>query len=234
MKTSYLVASLILATTACSDGGGKKNVNPPVDAPMQNNVDAAPPPCSAPATFTTVMNYVASYAEDTQDQVTGNQEAWRAIGEMDAEVARDLLWIELFEGPAPEYTTANFPATPFTIQLTGAELSYFTCSTCISMTTDVDTMAQEFTYLDDYMATAGSVTITALTPTEITGTLDNVSFKHVQFDFDNGTQTDAASGCTSTIASLAFTAAPEPPMAATGGTKIGIRLPGKLLGKRAR
>jgi hypothetical protein len=88
----------------------------PPDAPV---IVDGPPPCSAPASFTSVMNLELFYNPDSQNMVTGNQEVWRTIGTMDVELTQDWLWIELFEGPPPDYTTENFPAAPFTIDLTG-------------------------------------------------------------------------------------------------------------------
>ena len=227
MKTSSLfVASFALITAAC--GGGKKD--PPVmviDAPKQ--VDAGVT-CTGPSAFTAPTNYLAkAYSPDTQDMVTGSQEGWRVIAPVNGDALPDLVWIELFEGPPPGYTTANFPATPFTIQLTGAETNYFTCSACISLTTDQDDA--NMAYADDYMATGGSITITTLSSTMIAGTLDNVQFKQVDFDFDMDTQVDAEGGCTAAqTGSLAFTTPvmqPPPPFNPTtsnGRRRFGIRL----------
>jgi hypothetical protein len=235
MKTSYLVASLVFAA-ACSDGGGKKMITPPVDAPM-STVDA-PPACSAPATLTAATDLALFYNPDSQMMVTGNQEVWRTIGDLNTDAMPDWIWIELFEGPPPDYTTANFPATPFTVQLTGAETDYLKCSTCVSLTTDVNTAnTMELEYLDDYMATAGSVTITTLTPTiagtpatpaMITGTLDNVNFAHVDISM-TGTVPNA-SGCTTSLTSLPFTAMAMP-MAVNGQTGYRFAI-GKNTGKR--
>jgi hypothetical protein len=74
------------------------------------------------------------------------------------------------------------------------------------MDTDGDGEPDDSTYVDDYMAGAGSMNITALSSTQITGTLTNVTFVHVDWDFDAGTQADNASGCRSTAASIPFTA----------------------------
>src|SRR5690349_13264338 len=124
MKALPILAPFFLVT-ACSDGGGKKPTIIP-DAPMQMIDAPMQAACTAPATLgTTSANPTFAYAADTQDgtngspNTPGNQEAWRSISELDADAKKDLLWIELFEGPAPGYTTADFPAAPFTIALTG-------------------------------------------------------------------------------------------------------------------
>jgi hypothetical protein len=215
--SSCLVASLLALTTACGGGGGKKN--PPIvdSAPM---VDT-PPPCSAPASFTAAMELELFYNPDSQNMVTGNQELWRTIGTLDAEAAQDWIWIELFEGPAPDYTTENYPATPFTIALTGNELDYLKCSTCVTLTTDVNTAnTTELEYLHDYMATTGSVEITTLTPTMIAGTLTNINFAHVDISMA-GTMTNV-SGCTTTLATLPFTAMVTPMANGKMGAKLGL------------
>lgn len=211
MKTSsYLLAALVLAT-ACSDGG-KKMIKPPVDAPI---IVDGPPPCSAPMSFTAASDLALFYNPDSQTMVTGNQEVFRTIGDINADPSPDWLWIELFEGPAPDYTTENFPATPFTINLTGNELDYLKCSTCITLTTDVNLAnMNELEYLDDYMASSGSVTITTLTPPDMTttpptpgmiaGTLTDINF--VDVDISMAGTVPTSSGCTSTLSTLSFSA----------------------------
>jgi hypothetical protein len=205
MKILRLAASTLLCFfAACSGCGDDKNGN--VDASIDvATLDASA--CTAPSSFTTVTNIALTYTADRDAVTAGNQEVWKAIGDMDATAKRDWLWIELFEGAAPEYTTLDFPGTPFTVNLLGGETDYLKCSTCISITTNVDVataMPNAIEYDDDYQASAGTVTISTLTPTQITGTLNNITLRHV----DN-TATGSvpnASGCTSTLASLAFTA----------------------------
>lgn len=204
MKTPRLAAALLLCFFAgCGGCGDDKNGN--VDGAVDTMTDAKA--CTAPASFSTATNIALTYTADRDAVTAGNQEVWKAIGDMDAQPKRDWLWIELFEGAAPEYTTLDFPPTPFTINLTGGETDYLKCSTCISITTNVDVataMPNDIDYVDDYQASAGMVTITALTPTQITGTLTNITFRHV----DNlaAGSVPNPSGCTSTLASLAFTA----------------------------
>lgn len=223
MKASLIASLLVVA--ACGDGNkGPPDAAPRPDAPP----DAAA--CTAPSSFTAVSNLALSYKQDRDDITAGDQEEWKAIGEIDAAALRDLLWIELFEGPSPQYTTLDFPATPFTIQLTGAELDYLTCSTCITITTDVDVSMLDpgsVDYVDAYMARSGSVTITTLTSTEISGTLADIELAHV--DISNTGTAVNPSGCTTTLASLAFTATVQP----TAAGRAGFRIPVGKTGKRA-
>lgn len=236
MKTPSFVAPFFLLA-ACGGGGSKPKVI--VDAPTQQIDAPTQPACSAEATLTTAMNFSYDYTDDrspdagpdgipgnADDGTPGQQEYWASIGDLNADPLVDWLWIELYEGPPPNFTIANFPATPFTIQLVGGELDYTLCSMCITLTTDVDLdmsmQQQSLVYKDDYMAVAGSVEITELTATKITGTLQNVIFNHVDISMD-GTVPNP-SGCKSDgPASLPFTAMP---MAFENGkTKYGIKLP---------
>jgi hypothetical protein len=227
MKIAPFVA--VSALAACGGGGKSNDMVTVIDAPMQQVDAPAQAACTAPASFSAASNFLVQYNADTQMMADGNQEAWQTIGRLDMDALTDLLWIELYEGPAPDYTMADFPATPFTIQLTGNELSYATCSTCVTLTTDTDlaNSQQSLVYADDYMATAGSVTITTLTNTMIAGTLDNVSFQHVDFSMTG--QTPNASGCTTTAASIPFTAMVQmmPPQPnASGRIGYGARIQG--------
>jgi hypothetical protein len=217
MKTSMLSASLVLVAAAC--GGGKKD--PPlmvIDGPPQQ-MDAPAVTCTAPASVAALMNPFYDYTADNDTMTTGNQETYFWGGDLNTDTLVDWLNIGLYEGPPPGFTTANFPATPFTIQLTGAELSYSTCSACITLQTDVDLPAstEELIYADDYMATGGSITITTLTATNIAGSLSNVTFVHTDFAQD-GTQTPNASGCTATV-SASFDGMVMPEARANGARK---------------
>jgi hypothetical protein len=201
MKLLPLIATLLVFAVGCDGCGDSKG-----------SVDASS--CTVPASFTAVTDLRLFYKVDRDTVTAGNQEEWKAIGQMDLEPTRDLLWIELFEGPAPDYTTADFPPTPFTIELTGPELDYVKCSTCISLTSNADVATLgpgKINYVDDYMATAGSVTITTLTATNIVGTLSNIKFAHVN-NAASGTTLNA-SGCTSMLSSLSFTATTTAAMA---------------------
>jgi hypothetical protein len=205
-STLYL-APLALVVAACGGGSDK---DPPVtliDAPQQQ-VDAPAVTCTAPAMITALTNPFFQYTPDTDEETTALEESWYVGLDLNADPLVDWLDISLYEGAPPTYTTPNFPATPFTIQLTGAETQYATCSTCLVLLTDVDlenSTPMGLAYADDYMATGGSITVTTLTATQIAGTLNNVTFAQMDFAQD-GTQTPSASNCTSASeASVAFT-----------------------------
>jgi hypothetical protein len=224
MKALSIVAPFLLVT-ACSDGGGKKPMIIP-DAPNQQIDAPQQAACSAASTFTMATNFSFDYTADRDTMTTGNQEVWTAIGDLNADTLVDWLWIELYEGAPPNFTTLDFPAPPFTIQLAGNELDYNLCSMCITLTTDVDldmSMQQNsLVYADDYMAVSGAVKITALTSTTITGELQNVKMNHVDITMD-GTMSNA-SGCkTDGPATLPFTA--QMMAFENGHAKYGVKLP---------
>jgi hypothetical protein len=70
------------------------------------------------------------------------------------------------------------------------------------------------------MATAGSVEITMLSPTMIAGTLTNINFAHV--DISMAGTIPNASGCTTTLATMPFTAMVTPMANGKLGTKVGL------------
>lgn len=216
MKFLQLLSIPLLASVAACGGGGDKK--PLVDAPPQQ-IDAPPAvTCTAPAAAAEITNPFLAYNADASMETTGNQEAYRFIGDLNADPRPDWIWIELYEGPAPDFTYANFPATPFTVQIAGGELAYATCSVCVSLTTDVNLANEdELEYVDDYFATGGSVTFTTLTATNIAGTMSNVTFDHVDFSMDG--QAPNASGCKSTLASATFEGMVMP-QARKGGRKL--------------
>jgi hypothetical protein len=196
-----------------------------IDAPMQ----AA---CTAEAAFTMATNFSFDYLADREDgqngspNTAGNQEVWSSIGDLNADPKVDWLWIEMFEGSPPTYSTLDFPATPYTVQLQGPEIDYNTCSMCITLTTDVDLdMSQQqgsLVWADDYMAVSGAVKITAATATTLTGELQNVKMAHVDIS-DTGTVANA-SGCKADgPATLPFTA--QMMAFENGKAKYGVKLP---------
>ena len=90
-----------------------------------------------------------------------------------------------------------------TYQLTGDELDYATCGVCVLIRTDTTST----TITDSYMATGGTVVISEISPSQLTGTLTNVTFTHVTIDDTTFESTPVNDGCNSTIASLSISAA---------------------------
>jgi hypothetical protein len=112
----------------------------------------------------------------------------------------DSLYIELYSG------TGLFEEgiVEGTFQLTGDELSYETCSLCVGINVDYDTDNDDFAA--DYLATGGSVTLTSVEG-NLTGTLNNVTFQHVEIDYGNDyVTTPVGDGCEASITSLSFDA----------------------------
>jgi hypothetical protein len=63
---------------------------------------------------------------------------------------------------------------------------------------------------DPYIATAGSLALTSVSPTSLAGTLSNVTFTHVTIDPMSGATAPHADGCSATLSSVAFSAVPTP------------------------
>jgi len=94
--------------------------------------------------------------------------------------------------------------TPGTYQIAGDELDFATCGVCVVMSTNVTSTGYE----DDYMATGGTVTITAAGSAvggTMSGSLSNVTFHHAEIAMGNGDTTISDDSCTSAITNATFT-----------------------------
>ena len=127
--------------------------------------------------------------------IGGSQDVYQYTGTLNADP--DNLDIEMYAG----FGVFSNGIHTGKFQLTGAELDYATCGLCVLVLTD----SAGGSPTDAYMATGGSVTITALQPT-LTATLDNVTFTHVDIDSNTFESTPRGDGCNSSIASLAISA----------------------------
>ncbi len=114
--------------------------------------------------------------------------------------ATDVLAISLFDGTPPfpdNFTTGTF-------NLAG-QTDFSNCGTCVLVAAqcdncDLSTGAGVGSW---YMASAGSLKITSLTPT-IAGSLTGATLIHVALDFSNGDTTVSSDGCTTQITSVSF------------------------------
>ncbi len=127
--------------------------------------------------------------------IGGSQDVYQYTGTLNSDP--DNLDIEMYAG----FGVFSSGIHTGTFKLSGAELDYATCGLCVLVQTD----SSGGSPTDTYMATGGSVTITSLQPT-LAGTLDNVTFTHVNIDPNTFESTSAGDGCNSSIASLAISA----------------------------
>ncbi|HEY3446019.1 MAG TPA: hypothetical protein VGK67_06610 [Myxococcales bacterium] len=105
----------------------------------------------------------------------------------------DGVLVELYAGSG--FFAAGLANGTFT--LSGAELSYATCSLCVVMVDEKN---------KTYMPTAGTVTVSSFSG-RLTGTLANMAFQEVTINGSTGATTPVANGCQSSMSSMAFDAA---------------------------
>lgn len=238
MKSVAFLSLSLAALVGCGGDDPKKPVIV-VDAPNNNTVDAPDQQgaCTGPSVIPGGMGALPfTYTKDALADMgdpAGDQESWDTFLGANEDPKPDAFYIGFYEGPPPAYTTMDFPMNvsaqnPFTVTFDGPEGDATKCSVCIGMLTDIDQAAMD--YADDYVAGSGMVTLTALSATKITGSITGVTLRHVDLDFMAGTQTDNASGCTTTLGDIMFDSVPEPAMAKNGqrGWRIkvqGIELP---------
>jgi hypothetical protein len=230
------VAFCFLLATHVGCGGEKPNNVVLLDAP-QEQIDAAESGCTAPAAVPGGMGAIPfTYTPDSlaaMGDPAGNQESWDTFIAANQDQLPDVVLIGFYEGGGdPAYTFADFPVVnaqnPLTIQLNGPESDQTKCSVCIAMFTNVNTAnMMELEYADDYQANAGTVTLTELSATKITGTLSGVVMRHVDVDFMAmpPTQVDNASGCTASVGDISFDSVPEMAMMKNGKVAVGLKLP---------
>ncbi|MEW5849637.1 MAG: hypothetical protein AB2A00_12535 [Myxococcota bacterium] len=98
---------------------------------------------------------------------------------------------------------AGGTVTTGTFELTGEDLNYATCGICVLLSTEYD--ADTGSFLDDYFATGGSVTLNSVEG-NLTGSLSNVTFQQVTIDPDTYESSPHPSGCQSGITATSFDA----------------------------
>lgn len=106
------------------------------------------------------------------------------------------MLIELYNG----FGVFGAGITTGTYTLTGDELDYATCGVCVRLYTEADPD-------DGYLATGGTVTVTALSPNLVVD-LSDLTFEHVTIDPTTFASTPHADSCTSTMTSAPFDVLP--------------------------
>jgi hypothetical protein len=124
-------------------------------------------------------------------------------GHLDTAAAPTVLDIELFIGGTyfPQQINGN-ETVPLANETQGK-----TCDGCVLVFTQCTgcDIQQDGTFSEEYIASAGTLQLTAPSNTTISGTLSNVKFTHVT-EASDGTTTPVGDGCTTMIGSLSFTA----------------------------
>jgi len=125
-------------------------------------------------------------------------------GDLDADARPDILQLELTKG----YGAFLDNIVPGTYVLAGDDLNYSTCGLCARVFVDLDTTSG-MPRKQQYFATAGSFTITAIDP-NVTGTFSDLQLVEITLSTD-GTyrSTPVPDGCTTAVSSGSFDIAVE-------------------------
>jgi hypothetical protein len=209
---SILSFSVIAAATACSSNndngkdsgtgdaatpteGGKK-----LDSGTQDTgTGDASATCTADATYSgAITGQTAVYYPTPADAGAdaGPEDSYQLQGAYNTD--QDLFDIEIYDG----YGAFTNGVQAGTYTLTGDDLNYGTCGLCVLIYADANGQSA-----DPYMATAGSITITSISPTgTFAGSGTNLTFTHVSIDQNSLQSTPVGDGCNSAISSVSFSA----------------------------
>jgi hypothetical protein len=185
-------AAVGLDAAAPGDAAPRADGAPPADAGAP--ADGAGPGDGAPADGGAACVAAATYGDlgTRTDPVEADDLAAPTIvwATYALNADPDTLKVDLYAGVG---VFAN-AITAGTYQLTGDELAYSTCGACVHLTA-----AGAGGVTQDYMATGGTLTITAVAPT-LQATLTNVTFEHVTIA--GSESTPVGDGCLSAVGNL--------------------------------
>lgn len=191
--------SLVVACGSSDDGGDP-------DATVGGGADANPnqPDAMVQANCLAVNDVGSPTLTSPNGQYCGvpaTPNYLNAVGAVNADAQPDVLSVELYKGFGV-FSVGEL--VPGTYPLTGAELNYGTCGVCVTLLTDFTGSG----FADDgYLATAGSVTITSVSP-NFAGSVSGIEFEHITLDA-NFNSTPHADGCTSAMAAASFDVTPS-------------------------
>lgn len=137
-----------------------------------------------------------------QAQYDSTNNALAALAPLETNNPADVLKVELYGGFG---VFSSGTIAPGTYQLTGGELNYATCGVCLRVLTNTDPSTNMYEH--DYLATGGTVTISAVGTAagqQFTATLSNITFEHVTIAPTTFQSTPAGDGCTSAISNAAL------------------------------
>ncbi len=204
-RVPLALAMSVACAGACSGGSeGTPDAEPAADARADDaGAGDAPalPDGPAPMTCTAVPDYGSAgqlagtaVSHTPAGSTSPNRLEWR--GDLDAAALPDQLAVELFAG-AGVFTGADIQPGTYTIE--GDELDYATCGVCVLLYTDVAGGVER----DVYLATAGSVAITSVSPT-LAGQVSGVSFEHVTINPVSYESTPDPDMCRSALTDASF------------------------------
>jgi hypothetical protein len=193
----FLALALITFTAACGGGGGGGDDTVQPDAEVVDQPDAeVPHVCDVEASLgTPTLTDPAAQSQGTA--ATPDVEA--GFGLLNGDAMPDVFQLELYKG----FGVFTGEIVPGTYTIAGEELNYSTCGVCPRIFANVNTA--DGTPTQQFYATGGTVTITAITP-NLTFTADNLTFEEVTIDETTFVSTPVPNGCDSSITSLSFDA----------------------------
>jgi hypothetical protein len=182
---------LIPVALACTgdDGGHHISVQPDAAATQPD----APVNCTAAESYAGLLTGSAAPQRGTNYPAAGSgsdASVHRIVGtaRLSPEVPPDVLFMDLY---ANYGVFAGGDIKTGTFYLNGDETSYSSCGACVLIAADVTQNA----ITDWYMASGGQVDITAVSGTNITGSLKDVTFRRVKTGTDGGPTDDATGDC---------------------------------------
>jgi hypothetical protein len=214
MKRSYFSVLLFSVAAACGgdDGDG---VNPVVAAPAGDGGVDGPPPIDGPPVCTLSTSDFGDVGEITptlciqdpgDDPNTTDDDVIVMRAPLQGGSPYDELEIQLWVG----YGALSGGLAAGTYNITGDELRYSTCGVCVFINTD---RSDPETYVDDYFATGGSITLDSVNGT-LAGSVNGLSFEHVVFA--DGDSVPVGDGCVTILDGASFSAPLTAPPAKPG------------------
>jgi hypothetical protein len=216
------LSSLALVACGGSDDGDSVDPLTPIDAGTPVNVDGSTEAiCSVSTPTFGDKGALAGGATFSVDPANALRYSIVANSPLEAALPTDGLIVEFYTGYTPFGTSAAPTAVvPGTYQLTDEQLNYASCGVCVRLVTN---SAEDGSSEDDYMATGGTVTVSAVGDAvgeTLTFALSNLTFEHVTIDGMTYNSTPAGDGCTTTISGATFTGTVAAPAMKRGGTSV--------------
>jgi len=181
-KKSFFAPIICLPLLACGGDDGGHHITTP-DSHLgsgSGSGSGSAAPCTATASYGAADFGSGSdqFAQTDGSGTTGSNahtEVWGAF--LNQDTAPDEIQLELYAA------NGGFGAdiVAGTYQITGDDAQYKTCGICVRIFTDIDAQNNS---VDDYFASAGTVTLSSVSGANFAGTLANIKFDHVTIASD--------------------------------------------------
>ena len=204
---SYLSIVLLssVSLVACGGDDDGDGVTPVIDAaPGGGNIDAAPAACTVSTTsFGDKGAMQGSAILDTgMNAQSPNDDTLVFFAPLEGGVPGDLFYLELY---ADYGAYAGGPVRTGSVTISGDETQYADCGACARVLTDAQA---DGNYTDDYLATGGTVNVTATATAvgqTLSGSISNLALTHVTIlDAAPYTSTPAGDNCNTMIMNGTF------------------------------